>query len=114
MRKLFLTFLLVLLPLQFAQAAVCAYCCDEETPASMQGDNSQQTSADKEQHDDAQDSGASQHSCGVCHLSCAKYFVSQPALFQPFKLTVSFHQETIDYQSSIPRGLDRPNWTFAA
>lgn len=111
MKKLLLTFLLVLMPLQFAQAAMCAYCCDEETPSSMQGSSEHETEASAEQHDDNPDTGEPHHSCDVCHLSCAKYFVSQPGFFQPFKITVSFHQETIDYQSYIPRGLDRPNWT---
>ena len=113
MRKLFLTFLLVLLPLQFAQAAMCAYCCDEKTSSSTQA-YPQDMAPDAEQHADAQDNDASHHSCGVCHLACAKYVISEPGFFQPFKTSVSFHQETIAYQSYIPRGLDRPNWTFAA
>ena len=114
MKKLFLTFLLVLLPLQFAQAAMCAYCCDEEAPSSLQSSGEQATPADDvEQHDDKGTNGP-HHSCGTCHLSCAKFFVSQPGFSQPSTISVSFHQEIIDYKSYIPRSLERPKWTHFA
>jgi len=113
MKKFFLMFLLVLLPLQYAQAAVCAYCCEDEVPMSSQGTHDQQqiVAVDDAPIDSA---GEDHHACGSCHLSCCQYLSSQSVVILPFKVSDAFHHLTTGYQSYIPHGLDRPNWTHLA
>ena len=121
LKKLFLSFLLVLLPLQFVQAAMCAYCefdldiapqheavsQHEVSPAS----SIQATVSSQHSHD--QQGNGLHNGCGVCHLCCAKLLGSNagfnaisgnadiPSLFilHPYPLVAS--------------GIERPNWQLA-
>lgn len=114
MKRLLLTFLLVLLPLQFAQAAMCPYCCENQAPFSTQQDDGDEPAAVTA--DDAAGnaiSGAS-HRCGFCNLSGTKFVAAASATIKPFKTLVSFQQPPTRYQSYIPLGLDRPNWMLFA
>jgi hypothetical protein len=115
MRKLVLTFLLVLLPLQFAQAAMCPYCCDDEAPLSTQQDNDSQAeeSLAADEQGNHQNVGLS-HQCGLCQLAQSKFISWDIPMLIPPKTAPPYLAEALDYQSYIPHGLDRPNWTHAA
>lgn len=114
MKKLFLTFLLVLMPLQFAQAALCPYCCADDMPVSTQlpdGDSDVALVADDQPLPAT--FGAS-HRCGFCNLAHAKFIGSEITLAAPAAAATPYLDDTLVYQSYIPRGLDRPNWTHRA
>jgi hypothetical protein len=115
MRKLVLTFLLVLLPLQFAQAAMCPYCCDDEAPFSTQQENDSKAeeSLATDEQGNHQNPGPS-HQCGLCQLAQSKFISWDIPMLTPFKTLPPYLAETLDYQSYIPRSLDRPNWTHFA
>lgn len=111
MRKLILTFLLVLLPLQFAQAAMCPYCCGEGLPMSSQQDGNDGPDTLGTDDQSGQLSLDLSHRCGFCNLAQAK-FIEQP--LPTVVATTSpppYFADTPAYQSYIPHGLDRPNWT---
>lgn len=112
MRKLILTFLLVLLPLQFAQAAMCPYCCGEDLPMSTQQNDDGEPDMLGVDDQPGELSLNLSHRCGFCNLAQAK-FIEQP--LPAIAATASpppYFAETPAYQSYIPHGLDRPNWAY--
>jgi hypothetical protein len=116
MKKLFLILLLTLLPLQFAQAAMCAYCCESETSTQPQSTDGHQQGlsasvTDIQAGDDASDM---HHDCGICHFACAKVFVSPPTIMSLLEPPSPSTTELVAYQSLAPRGIDRPKWNLAA
>ncbi|HYG32311.1 MAG TPA: hypothetical protein VD810_04915 [Methylophilaceae bacterium] len=113
MKKFILMFLLVLLPLQYTQAAVCTYCCNDEAPMSSQNPHDQQLDAAVDDPS-ADGDGDDHHACGTCHLSCSQYLSLQSVVIVSFKASGSFLHLATGYQSYIPHGLDRPNWTQLA
>lgn len=114
MKKLVLTFLLVLMPLQFAQAAMCPYCCSEGLPLSTQPDADGGPDVLGADDQPGQVNLNLSHRCGFCNLAQAK-FIEQPL---PVLATTAspppYLADIPVYQSYIPHGLDRPNWTFFA
>lgn len=114
MKKLFLTFLLILMPLQFAQAALCPYCCADDMPLSTQqqdGESGETLVADDQP---THATFGQAHRCGFCNLAHAKYISSEIALLSPSPAASPYLDDTFVYRSYIPRGLDRPNWTHFA
>ena len=111
MKRLILTFLLVLLPLQFAQAAVCSYCCIDEMTSSTQHDDGAQPDVELEADDQEASVTHDTHPCGFCNMSQAKFINSEAVLSTASTAVQRYLSEPAAYQSYIPRGLDRPNWS---
>lgn len=114
MKKLFLTFLLVLMPLQFVQAATCPYCCDDDMPMSTQQQEAESEAAIVVDDRPTHATFGPSHRCGFCNLAHAQYISSEITLLTPQPAASPYLDETLAYQSYIPRGLDRPNWTHFA
>lgn len=112
MKKLLLTFLLVMLPLQFAQAAMCPYCCNDEIPFSTQQEDSDTPAISAD--DGGNSASATSHRCGFCNLSSAKFVTGQSTTVAITDVPVTFQHQAIKYQSFIPRGPERPNWMLFA
>lgn len=115
MKKLFLILLLTLLPLQFAQAAMCAYCCESETSAQPQANDGpqQEVSASVADIQTGNVNSDMQHNCGACHFACAKVFLSQSAIMPLLEPSSPSATELVAYQSLITRDIDRPKWSLA-
>jgi hypothetical protein len=112
MRRLILTFLLVLLPLQFAQAAMCAYYCGDDLPLStQQQDNSPSDMALVADDQPTHPLYGSSHRCGFCNLAQAKFIQEATPVLTAASTPQPYLPDPIAYQSYIPHGLDRPNWT---
>lgn len=116
MKKLLLILLLTLLPLQFAQAAMCAYCCESETSTQPQSNDGhqQKLSASVTNTQVGDGTGDMHHDCGTCHFACAKVFLSQPIIMALLEPPSPSTTELVAYQSLVPRGIDRPKWNLAA
>jgi hypothetical protein len=111
MRKLVLTFLLVLMPLQFAQAALCPYTCDMEA-STQQSDGPESAVANEETDKSTQ---TAPHRCAFCDLSHAKFIPNEMlSLTAANTAAACFQPDTFIYRSPIPTGLDRPNWSHFA
>ena len=113
MRRLFAIFLLVLLPLQFAWAAVGVYCQHETGAAAKHfGHHDHQHKSDVGHGDkaDANASGGTDSDCGVCHAGCSAVIFGEtqasvrstaPAVVDDYRQRPNTSQH---YQP------ERPNW----
>jgi len=73
MRRLIITFLLALLPLQFAFASAAGYCgLDEAKAPSHFGHHDHSGSAPVADTKKDVDTGSVDIECGICHLGCAQ------------------------------------------
>jgi len=110
LNKILVVFMLVLLPLQFSQAAVCAYCEYEmeNAPQHSMVADSVHTGSHGEQGNGAH------NGCGVCHLCFAKLRTEQPSLNSPLSLSTTFVSEYFPpHYSFISDNIERPNWPLA-
>ena len=122
MKKLILTFLLVLLPLQFAQAALCSYYCGELPVSSQQSTGPQSMDSQLPDQlipnqpdsivatDHQQDNQAATHRCAFCSMSHAKFINHAPPVLAIPNTTAPFQPEAVTYQSHISHTPERPNW----
>ena len=110
MQKFILTLLLVMLPLQFAQAALCSYTC-EGMPVAPQKVQDQAPASLTTSHGQIDLGTLLPHHCGFCNLANAKFFMGKLPQVTPPKVMALFVPETLIYQSPISPGLERPNWT---
>ncbi len=114
-RRTFIAFLLVLLPLQFAQAAVCSYGHSEINTSSQHGINAtEETSVvAMNPHTHNQPEKSSCNECSVCHLCCTK-FVRLQSEFTTIPCFVAISSPEVSYRYPlIISGIERPNWQFA-
>ena len=106
MRRLFLIFLLTLLPLQSAWAAACGYCPDNCISESAAG-------AQAVQADDCAEPGPDD--CGACHhggSGIVSVIAAKPVFLPLHSAGVTAGSDLSD---SIERDLpERPNWTCLA
>jgi len=114
-KRFLISFLLILLPLQFAQAAICSYCeFDLDVAPQHEVTQAQQVSvADLGQHSHDQQGNGLHNGCGVCHLCCAKLVSSQPDIKvistnPTVTATYIIHQYPL-----VLSGIERPNWQLA-
>ena len=121
LKKLFLSFLLVLLPLQFAQAAMCAYCefdldIAPQHEAASQHEVSSASSIQatvSSQHSHDQQGNGLHNGCGVCHLCCAKLLGSNPG-FNAISGNAGIPSHFILHPYPlVASGIERPNWLLA-
>ena len=111
MRRIFLIFLLVLLPLQFTWAAGASYCQHEQEKVSKH------LGHHVHQHDGQADTGGEQsqksqpdNDCCICHLAATS---AVPLSAPPIILCDNPHPPdtyAVTFHSYIPDGLSKPNW----
>lgn len=116
MRRLFVIFLLVLLPLQLSWASVAAY-CQHETNGQAQhfGHHDHQHQASQDQDNaDSKLSGGIDNDCSECHAGCVVAILGDIAVTPPHLAAVV----VTDYrtvQSLAPLEIpERPNWAALA
>lgn len=115
LKKLFIIFMLVMLPMHFSQAATCSY-CPYETPVTQENNADQAEGAiylAADQHNDSTQGNGIHNACGVCHLCCAKLIPSQTSLYPRLDSVLVLTPESINHYTFIPHVIDRPNWPFA-
>ena len=114
MKRLFLIFLIVLLPLQFSWAIAGAYCAHEEAAAPHFGHH-------VHKHDETKDDGKHKAKkiqvdadCDYCHhVPTSAIFAANSTLAQP-GLTVHLRYDGPRYASYIPDLIPRPDWQVLA
>ncbi len=119
MKRYFLIFLLVLLPLQFSWATAGTYCEHEEAAATHFGHH-------EHKHDKTKDGGTRDDSeqetkkiqldtdCDYCHHVPSNAIASAAlALTQP-GLSAHIRAESPRYSSHIPDLIPRPDWSLRA
>lgn len=114
MKRYFLIFLLMLLPLQFTWAIAGAYCAHEEAAAPHFGHH-------VHKHEETKDGGKHETKkiqgdtdCDYCHhVSVSVIFPADPALAQP-GLTAHTRYDGPRYLSHIPDLIPRPDWQVLA
>lgn len=111
MKRLFLIFLLAMLPLQLSWGAVTVYCQHEQGKAAQHlGHHVHKhhpSSADK------QEKGGkfkADGDCGYCHLTCLKLACTNQIVLVPTALPPHVAYEESAFHSFIPQGPPRPNW----
>lgn len=111
MKRLFLIFLLTMLPLQMSWAVVSDYCEHESGKAAQHlghHEHKHETSNDKQPSKSKLGTGDSH--CSYCHHCCANIIdTSQPILDLLFDSTLA-QFELQRYISPISDGPSRPNW----
>jgi cytochrome c5 len=121
MRTLFFIFLMTLLPLQFSWSAASEYCQHEDTAKAAQHFGHHV----HVHHADAQDKNPSSkhnkmvhHDCSFCHVS---HVVAAVPLFDSSSFQSRINDSALNpfdpplaYKSYISKGIDRPDWRFAA
>ena len=117
MRRWFLIFLVVFLPMQLSWAAVASY-CEHETEATAQhvGHHEHQHQADAEptDSDNSKAFGSSDTDCSACHAGCCTAML-QSTLLVTVSLSSDTHGAPPLRLSSHPASLpERPNWTDLA
>jgi hypothetical protein len=116
MRRLFVIFLLVLLPLQLSWASVAAY-CEHETDAQAQhfGHHDHQHQASQDQGNaDGKLSGGIDNDCGACHAGCGVAILGDIAITPAYlatKVVADYRTVLSLYPLDIP---ERPNWVALA
>ncbi len=121
MRRWFLIFLVVLLPMQLSWAAVASYCQHESGAAAQhighhehQHDAGAEPSNDGEPHAKSKAAGAVDVDCGTCHAGTCSAMVQSSTLVMA-KLPSEIHSATALRLSSQPSSLpERPNWAHLA
>jgi hypothetical protein len=113
MKRLFLIFLLTMLPLQMSWAVMSDYCEHENGKAAQHlghHEHKHQASNDKSPGKSKLGTGTGHADCGYCHHFGACIIATlQPAPVVPFDVTqVAF--ELHRYLSPISDGPSRPNW----
>lgn len=115
MRRWFIYFVLVLVPLQFSWAAVGSY-CQHETGAAAQhlGHHEHQHKADAaDGHDaDVKLLSGTDADCASCHACCATLL----STMAPLPLANAAPGQRIAHRALVPPSLppslpDRPNWS---
>ena len=114
MRRLFILFILVLLPIQFVWGSAAQYCTHE---------SSSQTSAHFGHHSHAHEGsdeatktsgfaaslGTVDGDCASCHLGTASGLLGEVPTMPPLSHVRSLSDHVTLYQSHIPLGLERPD-----
>ena len=121
MRRWFLIFLVVLLPVQLSWAAVASYCQHESgTTAQHLGHHEHQHEAgaapsnDGDPHSKSKAAGTVDLDCGTCHAGTCSAMVQSLNLVM-VKLPSETHSATALRLSSRPASLpERPNWADLA
>jgi len=117
MKRYFLIFLLVLLPLQFSWAVAGAYCAHEEAAVSHFGHHvhKHHETTDDETRDDGKHEAKkiqADTDCEYCHHVPSNAIApAAPALSQP-GLSAHIRAESSRYSSHIPDLIPRPDWQF--
>lgn len=113
MKRFLLILLMLLVPLQFAQAAVCSYCCEDEHAVLQQQADSPVISAADTQSGNADT--VVQHACASCHMACAKLLLGMPSVPVAVAVIAVQHAAPIPlYHSPMVLGPERPDWLTAA
>lgn len=116
MKRFFLIFLLMVLPLQYSWAAAAAYCQHENEPTTHFGHHSHQhqSQAETEPSGDENDLAQVHNDCGVCQFAGQATFLTAlpkvlapPGAFAAPPLFVSFN-------SHIAEGPRRPDRQLVA
>jgi hypothetical protein len=114
MKRLFLIFLLAMLPLQMSWAVVSEYCEHESGKAAQHvGHHEHKHDASGDKQPSKGKLGNGDPDCDYCHHCCANIIAeAHPALVLPFD-AVEFAFELPRYNSPVPDGPSRPNWRRA-
>ena len=115
MKRIFLIFLLVMLPFQMSWGAVASYCQHEEGKAAQHfGHHDHKHHASASTKQDKSNPGKIDSDCGYCHLSWAKSACTavSPIAFPQDSTPVEVQLSS--YLSHIPDGLIRPDWQPAS
>lgn len=111
MKRLFLIFLLAMLPLQMSWAVVSDYCEHENGKAAQHvGHHEHKHQASGDKQPSKSKLGTGDADCSYCHHCCANIIATpHPAPVVPFdSAQVAF--ELHRYLSPISDGPSRPNW----
>ena len=114
MRRLFILFMLVLLPFQFVWGSAAQYCTHESSPqasahfghhshAHEGGDEAAKTSGV------GTNLGTFDGDCASCHLGTAAGLLGEVPIVPPLSHALSLSDHVTLYQSYIPLGLERPD-----
>lgn len=110
MKRYFLIFLLVLLPLQFSWAIAGAYCAHEEAGAPHFGHHVHEHEEIKDDDKHEAKKIQADTDCDYCHhVPTSAIFSAGPALAQP-GLTAHARYDGPRYVSHIPDLISRPDW----
>lgn len=117
MRRWFLIFLVIFLPMQLSWAAVASY-CEHETEATAQhvGHHEHQHQADAQptDSDSSKAYGSFDTDCGACHAGCCTAMLQSIPLLT-ISLSSDAHGAPALRLSSQPASLpERPNWADLA
>lgn len=111
MKKLFLIFLLMVLPLQYSWAAAAAYCQHEKEPVTHFGHHSHQHEVEtsSEAPEDGRDLAQVHSDCGVCQFAGQASFLNAlPNVLAPPTVFVS-PPLFVAFTSYIAEGPQRPD-----
>jgi hypothetical protein len=118
MRRLFMIFLLVFMPLQLGWAAMASYCQHESGAAAKHfGHHERQHQANAGEHDQSKPKsslGTVDADCSFCHACCSTILIDTQCI--PLTGTVSqsvmWHRD--NSISAFPSRPERPNWGVLA
>lgn len=115
MKRFFLIFLLVLLPLQLSWAAAASYCQHEETKSTQHfGHHAHKHQSSFDTLDDKSNPTKVHTDCGSCHLSGMSSILAQSMLiaFSEDAIYIEFLPSV--YTSHIPDNPERPKLHLAS
>ena len=113
-RKLFIIFILFLVPLQVSWASVVSY-CQHESGVAANHTGHHDVSADHGVDSAATDSAISTHSdCGACHIGCLVAQVGKTHHFAEGAVESPAFTYDLRFSSPPAHRLERPQWPHLA
>ena len=117
MRRVFMIFLLVLMPLQLSWAALASYCQHESGVTAQHfghHEHQHQTQADEPDQGKPKSFGMADADCGLCQAGCTT-IVAAPQKIPPLSTaSVSFGWPPDTLASTSLSRPERPNWAALA
>ena len=114
MRRLFIVFMLVLLPFQFVWGSAAQYCTHESSSqSSAHFGHHSHTHRGSDEASKASGAGVSQgtfdYDCASCHLGTSPLLLGEALIVHALELGRHMSDPVTLYQSHIPIGLERPD-----
>jgi hypothetical protein len=115
-KKLFLIFLLMVLPLQYSWAAAAAYCQHEKEPVTHFGHHSHQHEAEapSEAPENGSELAQVHNDCGVCQFAGQASFLTAPLNVLAPPTAFALPPLFVSFTSYIAEGPQRPDRHFVA
>ena len=117
MRRLFMIFLLVLMPLQLSWAAIASYCQHEIGAAAKHfghHDHQHKATDGKETAPDPAKTGGGDPDCASCHAGCSSALPGEVTLPPMFSSSLDIADYWLHLTSPPFERLERPQWRVLA